>query len=190
MDFTNDHPLKADVIDGEVNDAGTWFVLYRCQGIIKVLFTLMDGSKKISSMKSKRGGQVQPFKAVRFISPIAQDIDFGISDLPIFDNDVGSINVDGISQIVTVGPVSQAEVTATIPNGAPAILVAENLQRAEIVIVPDVDCHIGSSNVTAANSRVVKAGTEWSTTGTFEIWAVDAGAAGGADLTFIEEESF
>lgn len=104
MEFYNGHPLKPDVISGEVAESGKWFVLYRCEGVIQVEFILAsDGTKKTVDFKSKRGGEVEPFTAVRFISPIAQEIDFGVSDRPLFDNDIGGLDVRGLMSVVNTG---------------------------------------------------------------------------------------
>lgn len=129
------------------------------------------------------------FTSLTLISEIDQTIEIAYGFGVIDDSRLtGDVDINGLLSVVNSGASSLANTTATIP-AASAELVAANTARQNVVITPDVDCHIGAAGVSVLNARKVLAGQQWSTTGTYSIHAIDAGTAGGAGLTFIEEES-
>ncbi len=109
----------------------------------------------------------------------------------LLDATGNTVKLDSNNALVTVArPGTLNNSTVQLPNGAPAQILPANASRATVVIVPDQDCYLGGSGLTASNARLIAAGEPWKSTGTYAVFAVDAGAAGAVNGTTIEEEVF
>ncbi len=172
MEFYNGHPLRPDVISGEVAESGRWFVLYRCEGVIQVEFILAsDGTKKTVDFKSKRGGEVEPFTAVRFISPIAQEIDFGVSDRPLFDNDIGGLDVQGMMQVVNSGGSRRVIRNVVVPAGVATRVLDFDTDRITVDVTFNCDGRFApDDSVSASVGYPFSEGGKWDDENTAELW--------------------
>ena len=104
------------------------------------------------------------------------------------DIDGQTVDIDGQS-VKSVPAASLANTTGTIPVALGQILAA-NLSRASVVIIPDVNCYLGGAGVSATNARLIEAGQPWKITGTYAVYAVGESGAGSVDGVKIEEESY
>ena len=127
---------------------------------------------------------------VRNTGTESQTIKIGYSSRDVgIDRLAASLTANGLVALVSKGPSSAVHSTATIPAAAAEILAANN-DRDSVVIVPDVNCYLGPSTITNANTRLTLAGQVWKTSGTYAIHALGESGAGAADGTFVEEERF
>lgn len=152
-----------------------------------------------------REGQGFVFKAangfieLEIVSAESQDIEFEISNAEVFDYGVkvradgalpvhvteGSIDVNGLLQIVNNGGTARTSGVIAIPAGAATVLRAQNADRLKIAFHFPADVYIGSSNtVSIATGFPFSSGSKLVDENTAAIWIYSATAI---NVPYIED---
>lgn len=122
----------------------------------------------------------------------SQTIDFEVSDREKFDNRAtiastgdtlpvkvvdGSIDLNGLVQIVAAGGVSRDNVVVPVAAGAVVQVLADDINRLKALLYFAGDCYIGKDNaVSAANGFPITGGSDLVDENTAALWVYSAAA--------------